>query len=115
MWKSYTEDSKRSCFYKLKGETKDEKTVKYFAAFALCFCILANCLPVQAAAVLARPCTVCGKAAYYSGSEVKNATKIGYAYIDGEYMNVYHVWYEDLYRCGCGALSRFIREEDEYR
>ena len=45
-----------------------KKAMKHFAAFALCLCILANFLPVQAAAAPTRPCTSCGKTAYYSGA-----------------------------------------------
>lgn len=101
-------------FYK-KGEIDMKKAVKHFAALALCLCVLANFLPVQAAADTTKLCTICGKTAYYSGSVLRSSSKTGNQVINGVAYDIYKVYYEDTYTCGsCGSPSRFVRMETEY-
>ena len=86
-----------------------KKTMKFLAVFALCVSVMANCLPIYAAASATIPCPNCGKTAFYSGSEVKGGKNIDKhkVKINGTDWDCYisDVDYEDTYRCGWCEIS----------
>lgn len=88
-----------------------KKSIKFLAVFALCLSVLANCLPVQAAAASSTTCTSCGKTAYYSGSQLMSKVyRYEHKTTDGD-CTVYSEYYLDTYRCGCGSVTQISRTE----
>ena len=92
-----------------------KKTVKFLAVFALCFSVLANCLPTYAAAPATITCGTCGKTANWRNSEEKAGWNITSHIVEatGKTCYVGTRAYEDTYVCGgCGRLIRTTHTEN---
>lgn len=91
--------------------------MKFLAVFAICFSVLANYLPVYAAAPATITCTNCGNTAYFSGSDERNSVKTGEHDVIALATNlpakcyIYNADYVDTYMCRCGVPTRVVRSE----